>query len=96
MIVKDQEKTLDHADELSNQILIFINNDMKKFIEDSDPVEQIYLVTHIIGFLFAKTCVALQGFAGIYDIDLITIDKIKEIIISITDENIKLNKDYCV
>lgn len=92
MIVQDKESSITLANEISAKLLSIITEEVKNYNLSEDPAEQIYLGSHIIGSLFAKVALALEGYGKIYNIPKLTTDTISDWINVIAKENIKLNK----
>ncbi len=87
MIVSDKAKTLLIANELSNQILMFVSKESEKLKYNmDDPAEHIYLACHIFGMLLCKVSVAYADYGTIYAIPNLTKESIHEWIIKISDE----------
>jgi len=92
MIVQDKEASITLANQISAKLLSIITDEIKSFNISEDPAEQIYLGSHIIGSLFAKVAIALEGYGKIYNIPSLNTESISDWINLIAKENIKLNK----
>jgi len=92
MIVRDKAASLAKANEVTGKILAIITNESKDFITEDDPSENIYLAIHILGNLFAKVCISLEGFGKIYNIPNLTSESIKEWIDVVVLEYLKINE----
>lgn len=90
MIVENKEATLNKANEISSKLLKIIIEDTKDFNCEDDPAEQIYLISHVIGNLLAKSCLSLEEYGKIYGIENLTYDSILEWITLITKEMIQV------
>ncbi len=91
MIVANQQQSIEYASEITNKLIHTINEETKKFNDEGDAAETIYLIVHTIGILNAKICLSLVEFAKIYGFE-VTIEQIRSWIELITTENISLNK----
>jgi hypothetical protein len=92
MIVKDKESTINLANQISSKLLSIITEEIKTLNISEDPAEQIYLGSHIVGSLFSKVVLALEGYGKIYNIGGLNADSIYDWINVIAKENIELNK----
>ena len=90
MIVENQTATIEHANEISNQLTSVINKEVKKFVSN-DPAEHIYLVCHTAANFLARMCLTLEGYGTIYGISNLTLDEIFKWVEAIAREHIKIN-----
>jgi len=88
MIVKNKESTINKANEIASKLLKMIAEDTKDFNCEDDPAEQIYLISHVMGNLLAKSCLSLEEYGKIYGILDLTYESILRWINLITKETI--------
>ncbi len=87
-VVKDKELTLLKADEIASMIIKLIGEETKNFHPEDDPAEQIYLGCHVLGNLYAKILISLEGYGKIYGIANLSIKSIGEWVDQISKEYI--------
>lgn len=77
-VVRDEQETLEMANEISSKIVAVIADSAKDFLGEDDPAEHIYLAIQTMACSVGKICVILDNYGKTYGIDRLTNEVIFE------------------
>lgn len=94
MIVKDKQKTLELAHNISSRIIKELLTDVTDNIPEDDPAEYIYLVTHTVACLVCKAVHILSGYGNTYAIPQTSVEHMRNMINYVLEEYISANTHF--
>lgn len=91
-VVKDAANSIERANEISKKLLKTITSEILSNETENDPAEQIFLIVHTIVSFALNMCLILEGYGKTYDIPNLDANEIKNWIVKILDEYLKLHE----
>lgn len=68
-IVEDKGSSIEKADLIAMKVMALVSDEIRDHLCSDDPAENSYLAAHIMGNLYARMCLSLEGYQNIYGID---------------------------